>query len=315
MIILDPIFRDALVYAGLLTLISTGLTLTYMTTKVPNFAHGSFATIGVYTTLTLSKVWLVNPYYSLPIAFVIGGVAAYVQYRLILRPLMGRGASLISLMIATVALDLLLLAIYNIYADHLARVYKVTSRYFILKGLDFIFAGQPFIFTATIILVILLVITLHLALTRTKFGTAMRATIENPPLASVIGVNVNLIYGVSWFVAGGLAGVAGALLPLWFQSNPDVGPTMLPSIFAASIAGGFFNIYGAVLGGYLVGITEIVGTSYLALWLGVWIIPYRFIFPLLIMIITLLIAPRGLTGINWLTVLNAIRVRRYGPSD
>ncbi|MEK0350840.1 MAG: hypothetical protein QQN60_06425, partial [Nitrosopumilus sp.] len=68
---LDPIFSDAIIFASLLALLSIGLTLTYLTTRVPNFAHASFATIGVYIALVTTRVWDSTPYIAIPIAFVI----------------------------------------------------------------------------------------------------------------------------------------------------------------------------------------------------------------------------------------------------
>jgi len=81
----------------------------------------------------------------------------------------------------------------------------------------------------------------------------MRATVENPGLAGVAGISVDLVYAASWLVAGGLAGVSGVLMSLWLMGNPDIGASMLPSIFATSVVGGLQSIYGAFLGRFLVG--------------------------------------------------------------
>ena len=62
----------------------------------------------------------------------------------------------------------------------------------------------------------------------------------------MVGINIKIIYAVAWFLGGAMAGVAGALMSLWFQGDPSLGLTMMPSIFAASIVGGFFSIYGAI---------------------------------------------------------------------
>ncbi len=304
---IEIIMRDAIIFANLLTLLSIGLSLTYMATKVPNFAHGSLATLGIYVVLTISEVWKLNLYMSLLIAPFFGGLAALSLYKFILKPLMNRGASLVSLMIATLAFDLVLLSFLNIYADYLTRTFKLKSRTFNLMGYDFKIGEYPAIFPISLILSILLIIILHLLLTKTKFGISMRATIENPSLASVMGINVNLVYSVSWFIAGSLASLAGCFLPIRFIGNPDTGTTMIASIFAASIVGGLLNIYGAALGGYLVGLTEILGTNYLAIWFGSWIIPYRPIIPLIAMVTTLLIAPHGLSSINWYNIIEKIR--------
>jgi branched-chain amino acid transport system permease protein len=300
---IDIILRDAITFANLLTLLSIGLSLTYMTTKIPNFAHGSFATLGIYIALTITELWKLNIYTSLLIAPFFGGLAALSLYKLILKPLMNKGASLVSLMIATLAFDLVLLSFLNIYADYLTKTFKIKSRVFNLRGYDLKIGEYPAIFPISLILSILLIIILHLLLTKTKFGISMRATIENPSLASVMGINTDLVYSTSWFIAGSLAGIAGCLLPIRFIGNPDTGTTMIASIFAASIVGGLLNIYGAILGGYLIGLTEVLGTNYLAMWFGSWIIPYRPIIPLIAMVITLLLAPKGLSSINWYKII------------
>lgn len=307
---IEPIIRDAIIYSNLLVLISMGLTLTYLTTKVPNFAHGSFVTTGTYTTLTLTKIHALNPYSAIIVAPFIGGCVAFLQYKLVLKPLMRRGANIVALMIATIAFDIIMLAVLNIYADYLTRVHKITSRLFSLKGYDFVIFDTPAILIVSTVLTLTLVLGLYFLLNKTKFGVAMRASIENPSLASTLGINVDLMYSVSWFLAGASAGIAGSLLPLWFLGNPDIGPSMLPSMFAASIAGGLSSIYGAIIGGYLIGTIEVYGTSVLASIVGTWIIPYRPILPLIVIAVTLLLAPQGIMGIEWQKIIKKIR-REY----
>lgn len=300
---LPPIVRDAVVFASLLTMLSTGLTLTYMTTKVPNFAHGTFAAACSYVTLTIVRIFKLNPYVSIAPGFFLGGLIALALYVLVLRPLIDRGASYLVLMIATIAYEMLLLAVINIYADFLNRVFKILTRLFILKGFDFTLFGQPGLFIVAPAIALLMIIMMYILLNKTRFGVAMRAAIENPPLAGVVGINVKFVYAVSWFIAGGLAGVAGALIPLWLMSNPDIGSRIIVSIFAASIVGGLMNIYGAALGGVLTGLAEVLGTGYLSMELGTWVTPYRPIIPLTIMVLTLFLAPRGLAEINWRALL------------
>jgi len=303
---LDPIFSDALIFASLLALLSIGLTLTYLTTRVPNFAHASFATIGVYTALIASRVWESTPYIAIPIAFAISGVVAVALYTFILKPLIRKEASQAIQMVATLAFDLIVIAMLNILADYIVRTYQVTSREFTLRSYDAEFMGLPMIVIAAPVAVAILAITLHIMLRKTKFGIAMRAATENSDLSGVVGINVKLVFGVSWLLGGGIAGIAGALMSLWFQGDPNLGPQLIPSIFAASIVGGFLSIYGAIAGGLLVGLTEVLGTRFLAGEFGSWLIAYRPLIPLVFIVVTLLIAPRGLAGINW------SRLRRHG---
>ncbi|GFN39576.1 MAG: putative branched-chain amino acid transport permease protein LivH [Marine Group I thaumarchaeote] len=303
---IDPIFSDAVIFASLLALLSIGLTLTYLTTRVPNFAHASFATIGVYIALISTRVWETTPYIAIPIAFAISGVIAVALYTFILKPLIRKGASKAIQMIATLAFDLIMIAILNITADYIVKTFQVTSRQFTLRSYDAEFMGLPLIVFVAPAVVIILAITLHIMLRKTKFGVAMRAVTENPDLSGTVGINVKLVYGVSWFLGGGLAGIAGALMSLWFRGDPSLGPQLIPSVFAASIVGGFLSIYGAIAGGLLVGLTEVLGTRFLAGELGSWLIAYRPLIPLVFIVVTLLLAPHGLAGINW------SKLRRHG---
>ena len=303
---LDPIFSDAIIFASLLALLSIGLTLTYLTTRVPNFAHASFATIGVYIALVATRVWESTPYIAIPIAFVISGIVAVALYTFILKPLIRKGASQAIQMVATLAFDLVVIAILNIFADYIVNTYQVTSREFTLRSYDGEFMGLPLIVFAAPITIAILAITLHIVLRKTKFGIAMRAATENSDLSGIVGINVKLIFRISWLLGGGIAGIAGALMSLWFQGDPNLGPQLIPSVFAASIVGGFFSIYGAIAGGVLVGLTEVLGTRFLAGEFGSWLIAYRPLIPLVFIVVTLLLAPRGLAGINW------SRLRRNG---
>jgi branched-chain amino acid transport system permease protein len=303
---LDPIFSDAIIFASLLALLSIGLTLTYLTTRVPNFAHASFATIGVYIALVATRVWESTPYIAIPIAFVISGIVAVALYTFILKPLIRKGASQAIQMVATLAFDLVVIAILNIFADYIVNTYQVTSREFTLRSYDGEFMGLPLIVFAAPITIAILAITLHIVLRKTKFGIAMRAATENSDLSGIVGINVKMIFRISWLLGGGIAGIAGALMSLWFQGDPNLGPQLIPSVFAASIVGGFFSIYGAIAGGVLVGLTEVLGTRFLAGEFGSWLIAYRPLIPLVFIVVTLLLAPRGLAGINW------SRLRRNG---
>jgi len=309
---IDPLLRGAIIFSSLLTQLSIGLTLTYLTTKVPNFAHGTFAAVGAYVTLTAVEIWKGNAYHYLFLAPIVGGLIALAQYVLVFRPLMRRGVPIVGLMITTIAIELILLGALNIYADYLSRVFKIRSRYFSYSAAyDIDIAGERGLLIVAPALVAVTVTLLYLALTRSKFGVAMRAAIEDSSLASIVGINVSLVYAISWFIAGGLGGLSGALLPLYLPGNPDMGARLIVSTFAASTVGGVFSIYGALVGGFLIGLAEVLGTSYLDRLLGSWlnidVIPYRPLIPLIAIVVTLLLAPSGLAGVDWRGFIRSAR--------
>jgi len=287
----------AIIYSNLLMLLSIGFTFAYLTAKVPNFAHGGNAAIGIYVTFTLVRILELDPYWAILFAFPICGLTSALIYKGVIQALKRRGAGLISLSIATIAAQMMIFASVNIYADYMRGQAGAYARVFLFRNEDFEWLGLPGVLLVSTILAVSIITVLHLMLTRTKFGIATRATVENADLAGTLGIDTELISLVSWFLTGGLAGIAGTLLPLWFQSTPYTGALILMSVFSASVVGGMSSIYGAMVGGYVIGLTEVLGTSFLSDQLGSWVLSYRPLIPLIAMFIILIRVPEGLAGI------------------
>jgi branched-chain amino acid transport system permease protein len=287
-----------LTYSGFLSLMALGITLLYRTTKVANFAHASFVTIGAYVTYTLTVIFSSNPYVGLPVAFLVVGIVGLTIFYSVLEPLRRRNSPTVMLMIATLSIDVVLTGLINIHADYLTSLYAVPSRNILLSGSDFKFIGEPGVLFVALGTLALCSAALYMLLNFTTLGIALRASMENPQLAEAIGINVSMMLAVSWFIGGGLAGIAGALIPLWTEVNPSIGTILLASMFCASIVGGLEQIYGAILGGLLLGLFDVVGTSELASFLGPWIAFYEPVIPLIVLSATLILAPRGLAGIR-----------------
>lgn len=261
---------SAVVFGTFIALMAMGLTLTYMTTKVPNFAYGSFVTIGLYVAYQLSTVNHITPYYSTVVAFLAGGVVSVAMYVGVLRPLARRGTPLLGQMIATFGVDVGFIGIFGIYTDYLAATYhlgtEVKQFYYIPGDFSVNVLGQQVqgvVFTAPAILAAITLV-IYLLFTRTKFGIAMRASVENASLAKVLGINVERVNVVSWMLAGGFAGLAGCIYTLALPGGTDTGSNLIVEIFAASVLGGLTSIFGAVLGGLVIGGSEDVVTNELS---------------------------------------------------
>ncbi len=295
-----PYVTDAIVYGSLFGLMAIGLTLTYLTTKVPNFAYGSFVTIGIYTSFSLYRLDRVSPYFSIPIAFLLGGVASVGMYLGILRVLARRGSSLVALMISTLALDIAFTGIFGIYTDYLYYHYLlIDSKSFYQLGGDFVLYGLPGVSYIAPISLGFITLAVFLLLSKTKFGVAMRASVENPNLARVVGIDVERVYVFAWFLAGAFAATSGVFYTLRLPGSVDAGSKLIVEIFSASVLGGLASIYGAVLGGLIIGMSEILVTTAGTQLFGSWVLIYQKGVPLVIMIITLLFLPQGLVSVNW----------------
>jgi len=292
-----PLIKDALVYANCVTMMSIGFTLVYMISRVPNFAQSTFAVLGVYCTFTMVRILEINPYLAMPLGVLLGAVLALVVYLGVVNTLTKYGAGPILLTISLLALQQIFLAGVQIYADYVRNVLGVYSRGFMLRVNDFRVGEFPGVLLVSTVLIVVIIVSLHLVLTRTQFGIAIRATVENAPLAAVLGINVKKISLVSWMITGGLAGLAGTFLPLWFSSGPGSGGMLSTSIFAASVVGGLSSIYGAMIGGYVISLLEVWGSYLLMKQLGLWAGAYRMLIPLTLMSLILMYEPGGIVSI------------------
>jgi branched-chain amino acid transport system permease protein len=294
---LPPYVSGAIIYSNLLMLLSIGFTFAYLTAKVPNFAHGGNAAIGIYVTFTMVRILELNPYWAILLAFPICGLTSALIYKGVIQALKRRGAGLISLSIATIAAQMLIFAAVNIYADYMRGIAGAYARVFLFRNEDFKLMDLPGVLLVSTVLAVTIITMLHLMLNKTKFGIATRATVENADLAGTLGINTEFVSLVSWFLTGGLAGIAGSLLPLWFQSTPATGASILVSVFSGSVVGGMSSMYGAMVGGYVIGLTEVLGTIFLSDLIGSDVVPYRPLIPLIAMFIILLLIPEGFAGI------------------
>ncbi len=300
----------ALAYSSNIALMAAGITMIYMSTETFNFAHASKVSWGMYFVYTFYNFFGGHPYIYVPVAAILTGLIGVAMYLTFNRYLLKRGAGMITLMMSTLGADLILLALLNILADYLSRVHKLYSRQIRMEIYDFTVAGIPFSTLIALIIVVTLTASIHLFLTKTKFGIAMRATIENPNLAGILGINPELVYLTSWFIGGALAGLGGALLVFIMAGYPVIGQYLIVTMFAGSIVGGLYSIYGSLLGGFLVGLSEYLGIWWLSTLFGGKMLAYRQVIPLVAMVVALLFFPQGLGGIKWGKVAKVVRGER-----
>jgi branched-chain amino acid transport system permease protein len=198
-------------------------------------------------------------------------------------------------MVVSMALDMVIRYSLHVYADLMQQWLKVYTRLFMFDDFLVEVAGVqvPGVLIASTASTFALLLSLYMLLYKTKLGAAMRAAIENPNLAQTLGIDVKR--AVSWFLAGALAATAGVFLPFRVMVNPDTGWSMLLSMFAAVTVGGIGSIGGSVAGAYLIGVSETV-LSYQLAGLGV-STAYRPLLTFAAIICTLLVSPRGLSGL------------------
>ncbi|HEY8383487.1 MAG TPA: branched-chain amino acid ABC transporter permease [Microvirga sp.] len=299
------LIADGVVIGSIIALGAIGVTLVYSILRFANFGHGELLTWGAYLAWTalLGIVAVTGPMQPLgPLSFgwplmasllaAAGGtvVLALLLDRLVFRRLRRRGNA-IGLIMASfgVALVLrnLLQFIFGAVPEFYSREIQVAIRLVprdVLGGLR-VTADQLFVLGLTAVSVV----ALHLFLTRTTLGKAMRATSVNPQLARVTGIDVDKVIRATWIVGAVLAAVAGVFSGLTAQLRPQLGLDLLLPLFAAAILGGIGSVYGAVAGGLIVGLAEsfsvpLVGAE------------YRAATAFVVLIAILLVRPTGLFG-------------------
>jgi branched-chain amino acid transport system permease protein len=320
---LDPTISNSIIYGSLVGMMCVGLTATYLTTKVPNFAAADFVVVGIYASSAAYILWNVSsPYFTTPLAVIFGGLTAVIMYLLVLRPLIRRGSSLVVLMIATLAVDIMFIGIFEIFVDYMGREYgRILNDkgyggqfYFLQQLPDARMFGNPALLFIAPIALALVTAGLYFLLNKSKFGIAMRAAIENANLAKTVGINVEKVYIVSWFLAGGIAGFAGGLTAIWTGTPQGESSLIIVDLFAGSVLGGLGSIYGAIIGGLIIGASEtyiIVQLDRLVSFFygasaGSSMLDFQKGIPLAIMIGVLLVAPQGLTAVNWRRIITKI---------
>ena len=197
----------------------------------------------------------------LPIAMVLGAILALGIDKGFYAPLRKRGAKPVTLLIASIGVTLMIQGLirlffgagsYSFFENETKDVFRIDMSAF---G-----STRPLVFTEPQLLMVIVtaiaVIALHLFLTRSRLGKAMRAMADNADLAQVSGINTALVVRVTWIIAGALACMAGTMLALDVTLKPDLAFNIILPIFAAAIVGGLGQAYGAIAGGLLIGFAE-----------------------------------------------------------
>ena len=264
---------------------AVGFSVQFGMSNILNITYGSLMTLGAYLGLVLIDRG-VNAWIALAAAGAVIGVVSVGFHRWLLAPLVRRGTRAFAIVIVTVSAGVVLQYVIVAFAGPDAKSYGEQS------GQTFHLAGL--ILTASQVVIILLttvlMLALHLLLTRTTLGRAMRATASNRILAQSCGINTDRISDVAWLLSGVLCGAAGVALAITTVSfDFSLGPVFLIPMIAAAVIGGVGQPYGAMLGGLIVGVSsELAG--------AVTDPSYKDVVAFLILIVFLLIRPRGLFG-------------------
>lgn len=269
------------VLGSILTLGAIGVSLIYGILRFAHFAHGDMMALGAYFAFSL-VVGLGFPIWaSAPFAIAGAALAAISVDQTVYRRL--RRASPVILLISSFGIAIALRSVIQLIWGPHNQVYE--------KGIQIPWRVGDLVVKPDHLWIVLgavtLVIALHLFLTRTKTGKAMRAMSDNMDLALVSGIPAERVIMATWAVGGGLAAVAGIFLGMDTRLHPVMGWSVLLPVFAAAILGGIGRPYGAIAGGMVIG---------LAMELSTLVIDptYKPAVAFALMVLMLIIRPQGL---------------------
>jgi branched-chain amino acid transport system permease protein len=279
-LLLQQLF-NGITIGSVYSLVALGLTLVFGILHIPNFAHGSFYTIGAYVSLLFMTQYGINYWVAMLVSILIVAVLGILCEQFVFKFL--GNVNPMRVMVAAIGLML--------FFEALAHLIWGTD----YKQMPTPFSGVVEIFGLTLtqqrILIvvssILLMLALHFFLRKTMTGASIVAMSQNREGAFLVGINANMVAMLTFAIAAGLASAAATLASPINLVFPTMGSLVIMKAFVIIIIGGMGSIPGAIVGGFLLGLTESLGATYLSN-------DYKDMIAFLLLVAILTIKPTGL---------------------
>lgn len=268
-------------------LAALGLTFTYSLSKFPNFAHAEFITFGGYIAYTVISQLSMDVYLAFLAALLGSAILGAISFLLLFNPLRIRGTKMVHLAITSIGLGYVLRhSMMHVWGGGTLFISILWPR--IQLGP----ISTNLFWLSLVLATLAITIAMHFMLSKTKLGKSLRAASDNLDLALACGIDVDKVQLIAWFLGGGLAGVGGAFLAIGTTLVPILGFRLLLPAFAVTILGGIGSFYGVLLASYIVGLVQSFGVViFTLLKLSV---DYQMALAFIILILTLILRPRGL---------------------
>ena len=285
---------NGLVIGSTYALVTIGFNMVYGVLELTNFAHSSFYMLAAYIgQFILLKFFMTV---SVPIALIITFLTSIIitaflgalMDKIALEPIRIKKGAPISSLISTVGVQ-------TIINNSVLLIFGTVPLYFpdLLKlGTFTIYGGTVVQWIQVLILIMTLIIMLVLTfiVTRTRLGKSMRAISQNQVAARLMGININRVITLTFFIGTTVAGISGLMVAMYYQRvDTLMGASVGLKSFAAAVLGGMGSLPGAAIGGLLIGLLETLFAAYISS-------GYRDIVAFVILILVLLIRPSGLMG-------------------
>jgi branched-chain amino acid transport system permease protein len=275
---------SGILIGGVYALIGIGLTIIFGVMRVINFAHGDLLMLGMYLTYFLFTLLHIDPFISIiitiPLMFLFGG---FLQKAIINRALnaLPQNQILLTIGMGLVMSNSIMLAFTSDYKI-LTTTYSSSS--ITILGISI---SEPLV--VSFVITSGITTALYWFLYRTDTGQAIRATAQDREAAQLMGINVKRMSIIAFGIGSALAATAGALISPTYYIFPQVGSVFTLKAFVITVLGGMGSIFGATLGGVLIGVAESVGGVYLGS-------GWKDVIVFILFLLVLLFKPSGLLG-------------------
>jgi branched-chain amino acid transport system permease protein len=267
-------------------LIAVGYSLVYSILLFSNFAHGGFLVIGGYICYYLLITAGLNIWLASLGAIIGAGLSAVAVEFLAYKPIRERTPVTLYMLIASMGMSIV---IENIFVVTIGGRFRALPPVIPTKPLELLGGATVSMFDVlSLVTSMVFLVGLQLFLSKTKWGLAVRAASYNLKTAGLMGVNVNRLISIVFFVAGLLAGIGGIFLSVRYTLYPQLG-AITTKAFVAAVIGGLGSLPGAVVGSLILGLAEMLAAGFLSS-------QFRDLIVFGLLIVTLIIRPTGLFG-------------------
>lgn len=289
-------------YTCIYGLMAVPLTLSYSTSKVLNFAHGVYVTIGAYVPILIAKGlgMKISPLLAILVSFTVGALLAMITHILVFSPLIKKKSTPVTLMIASMGAWIFIKYAFYALLGSLQKAWKTPLFYTTLSieiPHSFLFIGIDV--DAKFLLAAVLTITvfglLFLFLSKTKAGMAIRAIADNPELAQISGISREKTLLLTWAISGGMAALGGFLWSLFAYVSPETGDSIILQVFACSVIGGLVSLTLTFIGSIIISSSENLLIVFLHNYLGIEL-SFRPFLSFFVLVMTILIRPPAGAG-------------------
>ncbi len=278
---------NGLTIGTMYSLCAVGYSMVFGILEFVNFAHGSIYMVGAFITLTLVSSGRIGFGVSFLLSMIATGLLGVAIDRFAYYPIRSKRAPKMNLLIGSIGMSIFLQNLAMLIWGSQTRNYPEVLRLGSTRLLGVTISHYQVV---VFLLTAFLIVALQTFIKKTKTGKAMRATAQNVDATRLMGVNVNLIVQIVFFIGSALACVAGTLVGMYYQAaDPWMG--FMPGLkaFTAAVLGGIGVFEGAMIGGLIIGIVETLAAAYIHA-------GYRDGIAFAVLIIVLLVRPTGLLG-------------------